>query len=172
MKSKLMSCFVVLIAISFVSQTNFILMLSSILIVFTFNSIVVSLVAHKPNAIDLQIHGFRLKLINSSVITRIGNFFSELSTLLSDLIQSKVNIDLSNAEKTLSEMPFCGIDLDIRSEFNVVSRLITDNYMDFWYDSIGTDNKEFVIECRLILEKLFFNLFDRCAQKIDKHEVR
>lgn len=163
MKSKVISCSVVLFAMSFVSRTNFVSIFSILLIVFTFNSFAVYLIAIKRKTVN----ELQSKLINYSVIYKLKKLFSELSELFSKLFQSYVNVDLSNAEKSLAKMQFCGSSLDIRNECKTVSQLITDNYMDFWYDSIGTNNKEFVFECRLILEKLFCNLFDRSVQKID-----
>ncbi|CAG2113044.1 unnamed protein product, partial [Medioppia subpectinata] len=70
----------------------------------------------------------------------------------------------SSADKPL----FCGQCLDIRCESETVSRIITDKYIDFWYDLIGSDNQDFTTDCQQIIEQIFCQLFDKCVKCVDK----
>jgi hypothetical protein len=111
---------------------------------------------------SLLMRNFQILLINS--LTHFLN-------LINKLINNYYECNQTNDCFERNESKFCGKYLDIRNESKTFAKLITDNYIHFWYNSINGGNYDFINDCENILQKIFINLFQKCEQKLNSKVV-
>jgi hypothetical protein len=110
---------------------------------------------------SLLMRNFQILLINS--LTRFLNLFNKLI--------NNYECNQTNDCFERNESKFCGKYLDIRNESKTFAKLITDNYIHFWYNSINGGNYDFINDCENVLQQIFINLFEKCEQKLNSKVV-
>ncbi|CAG2177507.1 unnamed protein product, partial [Oppiella nova] len=110
----------------------------------------------------------RLRLVCIQIAKQFFSYvFNKISMKLNARTTDAIDGNDYSSSAAMSRQ-FCGEYVDIENESQTVSHIITDKYIEFWYQLIGTDNEDFTTDCRQILQQIFCQLFDKCVKCVDK----
>jgi len=164
---------VLLLLQTVITETNGLLLLASIVFVVTFGFIsytIRELIKNSTKSSDNSLNNSLLLISVSKVQKPIIKLLTHCLNLLNK--PKSINQSITNKRNIENNEPlFCGNCLDINNESKTFAKLITDNYVEFWYKTINGGNDDFITDCQIILQQIFINLYEKCEQKLKTEQV-